>query len=246
MAYKTRIEESSQPHRSNKGGTVDSMFKNRVDAGKKLASALASRLELKDSPLILALPRGGVPVASEVAKALDIPLDIMLVRKLGVPQREEFAMGAIASGGVRFVNDEVVRLLRIPVRAVEEIAGREQRELERRERLYRGTRIKPDLAGRTVVLVDDGLATGATMHAAVQAARAENASRVIVAVPTASTEACAALGEAADEIVCLSTPTPFTAVGAWYEDFSQTTDQEVIELLRQAEEAIAEHGQSTH
>jgi putative phosphoribosyl transferase len=225
---------------------MGTLFKDRTDAGRKLAAALADRPVFGQDPLVLALPRGGVPVAFEVAKLLNVPLDIFLVRKLGVPNREEYAMGAIASGGIRVVNEEVVRMLRIPDAVVEEVARREQNELERREKAYRGDRPKPELSGRTVILVDDGLATGATMRAAVRAARAEHPLRIVVAVPTASPETCASLGDLADEIVCLDTPSPYTAVGAWYEDFSQTTDEEVIDLLQRAENTIAEHAPPTH
>jgi putative phosphoribosyl transferase len=214
-------------------------FEDRAEAGKKLATALAEHRDLGDDPLVLALPRGGVPVAFEVAKALGIALDVFLVRKLGVPSREEYAMGAIASGGIRVLNEEVVRMLSIPDGVVEEITRRERKELERREKAYRGDRPKPKLAGRTLIIVDDGLATGATMRAAVRAARAEHPAKIIVAVPTASPETCSSLGDLVDEIVCLSTPSPYTAVGAWYENFSQTTDEEVIDLLQRAENTMS-------
>jgi predicted phosphoribosyltransferase len=181
--------------------------------------------------IVLALPRGGVPVAYEVAQALDAPLDVFLVRKLGVPGHEEFALGAIASGGVRVINQDAVRGLRIPPATIDAIAAREQQELERRERLYRGDRPAPDVRGRTVILVDDGLATGATMSAAVQALRQQGAGRIVVAVPIAPSDTCDQLREVVDDIVCAVTPAPFHAVGLWYEDFSQTTDDEVRDLL---------------
>jgi predicted phosphoribosyltransferase len=175
-----------------------------------------------------------VPVAFEVAEALDAPLDVFLVRKLGLPGQEELAMGAIASGGVRVLNDYVVQALQIPKEVIDAIAAREQDELERRERAYRGNRPPPDVRGRTVILVDDGLATGATMRAAVAALRQERAGRIVVAVPVASPDVCAELGREVDEIVCLETPEPFYAVGYWYQDFSPTTDEEVRDLLERA------------
>jgi putative phosphoribosyl transferase len=222
-----------------------SFFRDRTDAGRRLATALATRQDLGDDPIVLALPRGGVPVAFEVARALGLPLDVFLVRKLGVPHREEYAMGAIASGGIRVLNEEVIRALRIPGDVVEEVARREQQELERRERAYRGDRTKPNLAGRTAIIVDDGLATGATMRAAIRAARAERAGKVVVAVPTASPEICASLKDSADDVFCLTTPSPYMAVGVWYDDFSQTTDEEVVELLKRADAELLEHGPST-
>jgi predicted phosphoribosyltransferase len=205
-------------------------FSNRSEAGRLLATKLASYADHPDV-LVLALPRGGVPVAYEVARALNAPLDVFLVRKLGVPGYEELAMGAIATGGVRVLNDQLVDGLRIPDYIVDEIAGWEQRELIRRERLYRGDRPPPDVRGRTVILVDDGLATGATMLAAVKALRQMQPARIVVAVPTASPETCDLLRIEADDVICAITPEPFHAVGLWYEDFSQTTDEEVRELL---------------
>jgi putative phosphoribosyl transferase len=181
--------------------------------------------------LILALPRGGVPVAYQVARELGAPLDIFVVRKLGTPGQEELAMGAIASGGVRVMNPDVVRAARIPEQAIEETAKREAQELERRERAYRGEREMPELQNRCVVLVDDGLATGATMRVAVAAIRKHNPSRVVVAVPVAPPDTVERLRAEADEVVCLSTPEPFIAIGRWYENFSQTTDEEVRQLL---------------
>ncbi len=197
-----------------------------------LATKLTAYANLPDV-LVLALPRGGVPVAYEVARALGAPLDIFLVRKLGVPGYEEFAMGAIATGGVRVLNDQVVGGLRIPDYIVDEVAASEQQELMRRERLYRGHHPPPDVRGRTVILVDDGLATGATMLAAIKALRQQQPARIVVAVPTAAPETCEQLRAEADDVICAITPEPFHAVGLWYDDFSQTTDEEVRELLAQ-------------
>jgi len=213
-------------------------FRDRSEAGRLLASKLAAYGNHPDV-LVLALPRGGVPVAYEVARALGAPLDVFLVRKLGVPGHEELAMGAIASGGVRVLNQEIVRALRIPDEVIEAVAAQEQQELARRERLYRGDRPPPDVRERTVILVDDGLATGATMHAAVQALRQQQPARIVVAVPIAAPETCAELSGEVDDIVCAVTPQPFYAVGLWYEDFSPTTDDEVRDLLAQAREQVA-------
>ena len=214
-------------------------FRDRVDAGRRLAKALL-HLAGRQDVIVLALPRGGVPVGFEVARALGAPLDVFLVRKLGVPGHEELAMGAIASGGVRVINEAVVRASLISQDEIDRIAASEQRELDRREEAYRGGRPAPDLAGRTVILVDDGMATGASMRAAVAAVRAHRPARIIAAVPTAPPDACAALEAEADEALCLTTPVPFFAVGAWYDDFRQTTDAEVRELLEQAAKATAE------
>lgn len=208
-------------------------FKDRVDAGRKLAKKLLAYAAHEDV-IVLGLPRGGVPVAFEVAQALNAPLDVFLVRKLGVPGHEELAMGAIASGGVRVLNEEVVNYLNVPNRIIDQVAEREQRELERRERAYRGGRPQPELRHRTVILVDDGLATGASMRAAVVALRTWHPGRVIVAVPTAAPETCEAFEDIVEDIVCAITPRPFLGVGAWYEEFSQTTDEEVWTLLEQA------------
>jgi predicted phosphoribosyltransferase len=205
-------------------------FRDRSEAGRLLATRLAAYANRPDV-LVLALPRGGVPVAYEVAKALGVPLDVFLVRKLGVPGHEELAMGAIATGGVRVLNDQLVRAVGIPDQIIEAVAAKEQQELARRERLYRDDRPPPDVRGRTVILVDDGLATGATMHAAVKALRRQHAGRVVVAVPIAAPETCEALSGEVDDIVCAVMPEPFHAVGLWYEDFSQTTDEEVRDLL---------------
>jgi predicted phosphoribosyltransferase len=188
----------------------------------------------RDDVMVLGLPRGGVPVAFELARALDAPLDVFVVRKLGLPGREELALGAIATGGTRVVNVPVVEVLEIDSETIEAIEARERRELDRREQAYRLGRPPPELAGRTVILVDDGLATGSTMRAAVQAARHHDPARVVVAVPVAAPDTCADLGAEADEVLCLMTAQPLCAVGIWYEDFSQTTDDEVRGLLAQA------------
>jgi predicted phosphoribosyltransferase len=219
---------------------MDRPFTDRYDAGRRLAAEL-TRYAGRDDVVVLALPRGGVPVGYEVAQALDVPLEPFLVRKLGVPWQEELAMGAIASGGVWVLNQEVLRQLSLSEEDIEAVAARERRELERRERLYRHDRPFPDLHGRTVILVDDGLATGSTMRAAVEAAREAGTSKVVVAVPVAPPEVCEAFHDLADETVCAVTPERFYAVGVWYEDFRQTTDEEVVELLRRAETAEPRH-----
>jgi erythromycin esterase-like protein/predicted phosphoribosyltransferase len=205
-------------------------FRNRNEAGRLLAEKLTAYANRPDV-LVLALPRGGVPVAYEVARALGAPLDVFVVRKLGVPGYEELAMGAVATGGVRVLNDQIVQRLGIPQYIIDAVAARELQELARRERLYRGGRPPPDVRGRTVILVDDGLATGATMRAAIMALRQLEPARIVVAVPTASPETCEELKAEADDVVCAITPEPFLAVGHWYEDFSQTTDEEVRDLL---------------
>jgi predicted phosphoribosyltransferase len=209
-------------------------FRDRHDAGRAVARMLAPYAGRPDV-LVLALPRGGVPVAYEVARALGAPLDVFLVRKLGVPGHEELAMGAIASGGVRVVNEAVVSSLRVPDAAIERVAAEEGRELERRERAYRDGRPAPPLDGREVILVDDGLATGSSMRAAAAAARAQGPRRIVVAVPVAAAETCRDLAREVDEVVCAVTPEPFYAVGMWYDDFDQTTDGEVRDLLARAE-----------
>jgi predicted phosphoribosyltransferase len=209
------------------------LFRDRSDAGRVLADKLAHYADHRDV-LVLALPRGGVPVAYEVARALHAPLDVFLVRKLGVPGREELAMGAIASGGVRVLNEDVVRALDLPDDVIETAAAAEQRELARREQAYRDNLPPVDVRGRTVILVDDGLATGSTMRAAIAALRRQHPARIVVAVPVGAQEICDELRAEADEVVCACTPEPFYAVGLWYSDFSQTTDEEVRELLRQA------------
>lgn len=205
-------------------------FRDRAEAGHQLAGDLmqyAGRADVR----VLALPRGGVPVAFEVAQALHAPLDVFVVRKLGLPGHEEFAMGAIASGNVVMLNERVVRQTGVSQRAVEQVLADERRELARREQSYRGSRPPLDVEGNTIILVDDGLATGASMFAAVAALKRERPARVVVAVPVASRETCESLRREADEVVCSMTPEPFYAVGLWYEDFSQTSDEEVHELL---------------
>jgi predicted phosphoribosyltransferase len=209
------------------------MYADRADAGRALAKALG-RLRAAPDAIVLGLPRGGVPVAFEVARALELPLDVLVVRKLGLPQQPELAMGAIASGGALVVNDEVVRYLGGRGEAFDAVRAHEQAELERRERDYRGARPPLEMAGRTAILVDDGLATGATMEAAVRALKSLGASRVVVAVPVASVEACERIEAIADEVVCLAAPSFFSAVGQWYADFGQTDDAEVRELLARA------------
>lgn len=205
-------------------------FEDRRDAGRQLAAALATRA-VDPGAIVLALPRGGVPVGAEVAQALGLPLDILVVRKLGVPGHEEYAMGAIAGGGVQVLHEEVLRLLHIPAVAVARVVAREQAELERRERAYRGARPLPVLGARTVLLVDDGLATGASMEAALAAVQRQHPARVVVAVPVAPAETLARLRTLADEVVCVLTPEPFDAVGGCYRDFPQTSDDEVRALL---------------
>jgi predicted phosphoribosyltransferase len=209
------------------------LFRNRRDAGKYLASKLASYADRTDV-LVLALPRGGVPVAFEVAQALHAPLDVFLVRKLGVPGHEELAMGAIASWGARVLNNDVVRALRVPTQVIEMVAARERRELDRQERQYRAKQPAPNVRGRTIILVDDGLATGSTMRAAVDALRQREPARIVVAVPVGAPETCADFQQVADEAICAVMPEPFYAVGAWYQDFLQTTDEEVQILLDEA------------
>src|SRR5712691_5226049 len=213
---------------------VGKRFRDRREAGRLLAAQLSAYANLPDV-LVLALPRGGVPVAAEVARALGAPLDVFVVRKLGVPGHEEYALGAIATGGVRVLNEDVVRALQIPDHVIDAVAAREQEELARRERVYRGDRPPLDVRGRTVILVDDGLATGATMHAAIRALRQQQPARIVVAVPTAAPQTCDALRSEVDDVICAITPEPFHSVGLWYDDFSQTTDDEVRELLARAQ-----------
>jgi putative phosphoribosyl transferase len=217
------------------------IFTDRSEAGRVLAGKLRKYAERTDV-LVLALPRGGVPVAAEIARALHAPLDVFLVRKLGVPGHEELAMGAIASGGVRVINEDVVENLRIGDDIIESVAAEEQQELKRRQRLYRDDLPPPDVHGRTVIVVDDGLATGSTMRAAVAALRRQGAERIVVAVPVGAAETCSELRRLADEVVCAQTPEPFYAVGLWYRDFTQTTDQEVRDLLEQAAGQTASAG----
>ena len=209
------------------------IFQDRSEAGRVLAKRLEQYKNRPDT-LVLALPRGGVPVAYEVARALHAPMDIFLVRKLGVPGHEEVAMGAIASGGIRILNEDLTRQINIPERIIDAVTAREQEELERHERLYRGARRVPSIRGKTVIVIDDGLATGSTMKAAIAALRQQQPAKLIVAVPTAPPETCESLRTDADEVICAVTPDPFWAVGAWYRGFDQTTDEEVHDLIRRA------------
>jgi len=217
--------------------SLTTRFRDRAHAGRLLAAALA-RYAHRPDVIVLALPRGGVPVGYEVARALGLPLDVFVVRKLGVPGHEELAMGAIASGGVRLLNGDVVALAGVSDAAIEDVTAREAGEILRREHTYRGDRPPPDLRGRTVILVDDGLATGASMRAAAAAVRRQGPSRVVVAVPAAAPDTCEALRAEVDDLVCLTSPEPFEAVGLWYEDFSQTGDEEVWQLLERAAQEL--------
>ncbi|HJY09030.1 MAG TPA: phosphoribosyltransferase [Bryobacteraceae bacterium] len=212
---------------------VKPRFQDRSEAGKILAAHVAKAVDDPDI-IVLALPRGGVPVAFEVARSLRAPMDIYVVRKLGLPGEEELAIGAIASGGVRVLNRALIAHLQIPEELIERVTAQQSIELERREQLYRGTRGLIPLRGHTTILVDDGLATGATMLAAVRSVRAQQPRRIVVAVPVASSSACEDIREDVDQTVCVVTPEPFLAVGAWYDDFSQTSDSEVRSLLAQS------------
>jgi len=209
------------------------LFRDRADAGRHLLSRLGAYHGRPDV-VVLGLPRGGIPVGYEVARGLGAPLDVFVVRKLGVPGQEELAMGAIATGGVRVVNRDVVDALHIAPDVLDRAAEAERRELERRERSYRGDRPEPQVEGRTVILVDDGLATGSTMRAAVQALRQQRPARIVVAVPVAAFATCEELRREVEDVVCFATPEPFMAVGRFYDDFSQTTDEEVHDLLASA------------
>jgi predicted phosphoribosyltransferase len=214
-------------------------FVDRRAAGRELARRLDGYAQRQDV-IVLGLPRGGVPVAYEVACALDAPLDAFVVRKLGVPWREELAMGALASGGVCVLNAEVIDALAVDRRTLEEVLGRERRELERRERLYRGASAPIEVERRTAIVVDDGLATGATMRAAIAALRERNARAIVVAVPVASSATCDELAGEADEVVCARKPEPFMAVGLWYRDFTATDDEEVRRLLERSAAVAAQ------
>src|SRR5881296_3418146 len=209
---------------------MERVFENRAEAGRQLAEKL-DKYSGREDVIVLGLPRGGVPVANEVAKRLRAPLDVFIVRKLGVPGFEELAAGAIASGGVRVLNEDVVRAIPHADQAIEAVTARETTELERREEIYREGRPAPDLRDRIAILVDDGLATGATMRAAVKALRQSGAAKIVVAVPVGPPDTCHELEEQADETICLSMPEFFQAVGQYYEDFSQTSDEDVRELL---------------
>ena len=208
----------------------DLPFRDRIQAGQLLSRKLKHYVGRQDV-IVLALPRGGVPVGREVARVLRVPLDVFLVRKLGTPGQEELAMGAIASGGIRVLNDEVVEALHVPPHVIDAVTARELRELARRERLYREGRPAPDVTGSVVILVDDGLATGSTMRAAVAALRQAKPKRIVIAVPVAAVTTRRELSEEVDELVCLHTPEPFYSVGFWYEDFSQTSDEDIRQLL---------------
>jgi putative phosphoribosyl transferase len=210
--------------------TIETRFRNRTEAGQLLASKLGQYANRSDV-LVLGLPRGGVPVAFEVAKALNAPLDICLVRKLGAPGYQETAMGAIASDGVQVLNDDVLTWLRISEPTIEEVAMKELQELKRRDRVYRGNRPSPQISNRVVILVDDGLATGSTMRAAIASIKPQQPQRLVVAIPVAPPATCQELRTEVDEVVCLMTPKLFYAIGHWYENFTQTTDAEVCELL---------------
>ncbi len=211
-------------------------YRDRLDAGRVVASQLMRYADHPDV-VVLALPRGGVPIGYEVARALDAPLDVFLVRKLGVPGQEELAMGAVATGGTIVLNDDPVRAYRIPSHVIEAVAAKELRELARRERVYREDRPPPDVEGKIVILTDDGLATGSTMLAAIEAVRQRLPASVVVAVPVAARDTCEQVAEKVDDIVCAATPEPFQAVSLWYEDFTQTTDDEVRSLLALANES---------
>jgi putative phosphoribosyl transferase len=223
-------------------------FRDRTEAGQLLAAQLTAYANRPDV-LVLALLRGGVPVAFEVARALHVPLDVIIVRKLGVPGYEELALGAIASGGVRVLNDDLVRLLGLSAEEINRVAAHEQQEVERRERLYRGDRPASEVSGRTIILVDDGMATGATMHAAVAAVRQQHPARIVIAVPVAAAATCEEFAAEVDELVCILRPEAFYAVGLWYEYFSQTSDEEVRDLLEQVgkpQEPQRAHGTGDH
>lgn len=212
-------------------------FSDRKDAGRKLAQKLGHYADRPDV-LVLALPRGGVPVAFEVSRLLNAPMDVFIVRKLGLPGREELAIGAIATGGIRVLNDDVIRLLNVPEEVIRFVAKRELQELQRREQIYRGNRPPPDVRDKIVILIDDGLATGASMRAAVKGLRAQHPARIVVAVPAAAAEVCEAFRHEVDEIVCAMTPEPFQGVGRWYEDFRQMTDDEVRSLLEESNQQL--------
>ena len=209
------------------------MYRDRLEAGRHLAFQLAPKYRGRQDVVVLALPRGGVPVALPVALVLEAPLDVFTVRKLGVPGNEELAMGAIARGGIRVLHDSL-QGRGIPDAVIDAVAAQEQRELERRERAYRGDRPYPDVAGKTVILIDDGLATGSSMRAAARALRRLGPGRIVIAVPVGAPETCDELQDEADEVVCAQTPDAFRAVGEWYQDFRQTSDEEVRDLLATA------------
>jgi predicted phosphoribosyltransferase len=221
---------------------MERAFSNRAEAGRQLAEKL-EKYSGADDLIVLGLPRGGVPVAYEVAKRLRAPLDVFIVRKLGVPGFEELAAGAIASGGVRVLNEDVVRAIPYASEAIEAVTAKETAELERREQIYREGRPAPELRDKIVILVDDGLATGATMRAAVKALRQRGAAKIVVAVPVGPPDSCREVAQQADETICLSTPPFFQAVGQYYEDFSQTSDDDVRDLLARAAKDAAIGGE---
>ncbi|MBV1930118.1 MAG: phosphoribosyltransferase [Porticoccaceae bacterium] len=209
---------------------------NRAVAGRALADALAAYRDQKNI-LVLALPRGGVPVAYEVASALGAPLDLVLVRKLGAPGQRELAMGAIASDGTKVLNREIIKSLQITNEDIERVQREEEQELARREQIYRGDQVRPEIQGKTIILVDDGVATGATMRAAVSLLRTQNPGRIVIALPVAPAEIIALLRREADEVICLYCPEPFLAIGYWYQDFTQVSDHEVRDILARARQA---------
>lgn len=244
-AYHDLSSNQSASHKQSRGaaqgrGILDGedtdlipLFRNRGEAGKVLAAQVVKAVDHPDT-VVLALPRGGVPVAFEVAQALKAPMDVYVVRKLGLPGEEELAIGAIASGGVRVLNRALIAHLQTPQELIERVTAEQAAELERREQLYRGSRALIPIKGRTVILVDDGLATGATMLAAVRSVRAQEPRQIVVAVPVAPPSACESIRQEVDQVVCAATPEPFLAVGSWYEDFSQTSDAEVRSLLAES------------
>jgi putative phosphoribosyl transferase len=214
------------------------MFRDRKDAGRRLSEKLVAYAANPEC-LVLALPRGGVPVAYEVAQALDLPLDVLVVRKLGVPGRSELALGAIATGSGVVLNEDVISALRLSKECISGVIDLERAELQRRESIYRADRAAPEIRGRTVILVDDGMATGATMRAAARALSEQHPARLVIAVPTGAPDTCAALVSEVDELVCLAMPDPYIAVGCWYDDFRQTSDSEVRSLLERANQSVA-------
>jgi len=207
-------------------------FRDRKEAGQQLAISLKTYADCANG-LVLGLPRGGVPIAYEVADALHLPLDVCLVRKLGVPGHKELAMGAIAAGGVRVLNSDVLSWLRISAETLEHVAARELLEVQRRDRAYRGERPQPGIQGKTILLIDDGIATGATMRAAIAVLKAQKPQQIVVAVPVAPLDTCRALNAEVDQVICLATPDPFYAIGLWYKNFAQTTDEQVRKCLAQ-------------